>query len=93
MTEVWGGTVHIPVQWSSPISTTLREKTVKNISGTIFSFSRAAIILIALFGLGIAPGITNAQTFRGTILGSVIDKSGASVGGASVTVRNVGHRP
>src|SRR5260370_38542347 len=30
-----------------------------------------------------------AQTFRGTILGTVTDQSGASVGGAKVTVRNV----
>jgi hypothetical protein len=32
---------------------------------------------------------TNAQTFRGTILGTVTDSSGAAVSGATVTVKNV----
>src|ERR1700688_3641109 len=31
----------------------------------------------------------SAQTFRGTILGTATDASGAVVGGAKVTVRNV----
>ncbi len=62
---------------------------MKNFDGTTSSISRLGFILIALFALLIAPGIGSAQTFRGTILGSVTDKSGASVGGATVTVRNV----
>ena len=49
-----------------------------------FLLVRAAILLCLLAGLG------TAQTFRGTILGSVSDQSGAAVGGAKVTVKNIG---
>src|ERR1700719_509055 len=34
-------------------------------------------------------GATNAQTFRGTILGTVTDSSGAAIAGAAVAVKNV----
>ena len=34
-------------------------------------------------------GVLSAQTFRGTILGTVTDPSGALVSGAKVTVKNV----
>ncbi|MGB9334425.1 MAG: TonB-dependent receptor [Candidatus Acidiferrales bacterium] len=44
----------------------------------------AAIILAAIFA---APGW--AQTFRGTILGTVTDSSGAAVAGATVSIKNV----
>ena len=44
----------------------------------------AAILLVAIFA---APGW--AQTFRGTILGTVTDSSGAAVAGATVTIKNV----
>jgi Carboxypeptidase regulatory-like domain/TonB dependent receptor len=44
----------------------------------------AAILLAAIFA---APG--SAQTFRGTILGTVTDSSGAAVAGATVTIKNV----
>src|SRR5208283_6121303 len=33
---------------------------------------------------------TPAQTFRGTILGTVTDSSGAAVPGATVTIKNLG---
>jgi hypothetical protein len=39
--------------------------------------------------LVLAVGSLVAQTFRGTILGTVTDQSGAVVAGATVTVRNV----
>ena len=45
------------------------------------------VIVIALIVLIAAQG--NAQTFRGTILGTVTDATGAAVPGAAVTVRNV----
>src|SRR5690348_2072305 len=37
----------------------------------------------------VAAGSLAAQTFRGTILGTVTDASGAVVSGAKVTVKNV----
>src|SRR2546425_7320169 len=36
----------------------------------------------------LAGGVASAQTFRGTILGTVTDASGAAVAGAKVTVKN-----
>src|SRR5574340_689684 len=47
---------------------------------------RARMILVLLL---LAAGSLAAQTFRGTILGTVTDSSGAVVAGAKVTVRNV----
>ena len=44
----------------------------------------AAILAVAIFA---APGW--GQTFRGTILGTVTDSSGAAVAGATVTIKNV----
>jgi hypothetical protein len=38
----------------------------------------------------LAVGTLSAQTFRGTILGTVTDTTGAVIGGAKVTVRNTG---
>jgi carboxypeptidase family protein/TonB-dependent receptor-like protein len=38
----------------------------------------------------LAVGTLSAQTFRGTILGTVTDATGAVIGGAKVTVRNTG---
>ena len=43
--------------------------------------------LLAL--LLVVAGSTTAQTFRGTILGTVTDSSGATVPGATVTIKNV----
>src|SRR3989449_6519171 len=45
-------------------------------------------LTVVLMAGWLAAG-ARAQTFRGTILGTVTDQSGASVGGARVTVRNV----
>jgi outer membrane receptor protein involved in Fe transport len=47
---------------------------------------RLALVVIALIVLAAAPG--TAQTFRGTILGTVTDGTGAVVSGAKATVRN-----
>src|SRR3979409_2508025 len=46
-----------------------------------------ALVFVALMVLAATPG--RAQTFRGTILGTVTDATGAAVPGAAVTVRNV----
>jgi hypothetical protein len=48
---------------------------------------RARIILLFVL---LAAVTLSAQTFRGTILGTVTDASGAVVAGAKVTVKNVG---
>jgi carboxypeptidase family protein len=48
---------------------------------------RARIILVFVL---LAAVTLSAQTFRGTILGTVTDPSGAVVAGAKVTVKNVG---
>src|SRR5215470_3938423 len=42
-----------------------------------------ALLLIPLFA-----AVVSAQTFRGTILGTVSDPNGALVGGAKITVKN-----
>ena len=49
--------------------------------------ARVAMIFAAL--LLILGSQTQAQTFRGTILGTVMDTSGAAVSGANVTVKNI----
>jgi outer membrane receptor protein involved in Fe transport len=53
---------------------------------------RVRLLLCVLAGvlalvLGVGAG---AQTFRGTILGTVTDSSGAAISGATVTVKNLG---
>src|SRR5258706_1473343 len=55
------------------------------------SFFRAIrTFTLVVFSLAIFAGVsTFAQTFRGTILGSVTDSSGAAVPGATVTIKNV----
>jgi len=55
------------------------------------SFFRAIRTLaLVVFTLALFAGAsTFAQTFRGTILGSVTDSSGAAVPGATVTIKNV----
>ena len=48
---------------------------------------RMRVVLICVLLVSLAAF---GQTFRGTILGTVTDASGAVVSGAKVTVRNVG---
>jgi hypothetical protein len=48
-------------------------------------FAVAALLIVLVFSLP-----ANAQTFRGTILGTVTDTSGAAVSGATVSVKNTG---
>jgi outer membrane receptor protein involved in Fe transport len=43
------------------------------------------VVALALLALGVRAG---AQTFRGTILGTVTDTSGAAIAGATVTIKN-----
>jgi Carboxypeptidase regulatory-like domain/TonB-dependent Receptor Plug Domain/TonB dependent receptor len=47
-------------------------------------------VLTAIFFLSALAINGNAQTFRGTILGTVTDSSGAAVSGATVSVKNTG---
>ena len=47
-------------------------------------------VLAAVFFLSALAINANAQTFRGTILGTVTDTSGAAISGATVSVKNTG---
>jgi carboxypeptidase family protein/TonB-dependent receptor-like protein len=49
------------------------------------AFVLLAIVFFATWGVS-----SNAQTFRGAILGTVTDSSGSAVGGATVQVKNTG---
>src|SRR5580658_5924002 len=57
------------------------------VSINLVSISLASISLVFVL---LAAASLSAQTFRGTILGTVTDPSGAVVAGATVTVRNTG---
>jgi outer membrane receptor protein involved in Fe transport len=53
-------------------------------------FRSLRVLAFAVFTLVLLAGVaTHAQTFRGTILGSVSDSSGAAVPGATVTIKNL----
>jgi hypothetical protein len=47
---------------------------------------RLFLVVTMILGLGVATG---AQTFRGTILGTVTDSSGLPIDGATVTIKNM----
>src|ERR1700685_3605282 len=51
--------------------------------------SRALVAGCGLALLLLCALPSGAQTFRGTILGTVTDSSGAAVAGATVTVKNI----
>jgi hypothetical protein len=55
-------------------------RSIRNLGVLVFIF--AAILLFT-------GSIANAQTFRGTILGTVIDSSGAAVPAATVSIKNI----
>ena len=64
---------------------------VEFLTTTHRSLKRKAVGLATAFVLLTAlAGASSAQTFRGTILGTVSDPNGAVVPGAAVTARNVG---
>ncbi|MDQ1408449.1 MAG: hypothetical protein QOJ41_184, partial [Acidobacteriaceae bacterium] len=59
--------------------------------GFIRSLAMVRFFAVAALSMTFALGMpANAQTFRGTILGTVTDSSGAAVSGATVTVKNTG---
>src|SRR4029077_8410888 len=62
------------------------EETV--IMGCVRTFKMISIACLAAIVLFTCVDITSAQTFRGTILGTVTDSSGSSVAGATVVVKN-----
>ncbi|MDP9146355.1 MAG: carboxypeptidase regulatory-like domain-containing protein [Acidobacteriota bacterium] len=52
-----------------------------------YTLATVLVVTILVFG-AVAPG-SNAQTFRGIILGTITDSSGLAVSGAVVTVKNL----
>src|SRR5579864_9024082 len=52
--------------------------------------ARMILVSISLIFVLLAAAGVSAQTFRGTILGTVTDPSGAVIAGAKVTVKNAG---
>jgi hypothetical protein len=55
------------------------------------SFGRVAAVFLACIGLvSVLPRLAAAQAVTGTIVGTVVDSSGAVVSGAKVTISNVG---
>jgi Carboxypeptidase regulatory-like domain/TonB dependent receptor len=59
-------------------------ESIRTLAGVRF-LAIAALLMAMVFSVS-----TNAQTFRGTILGTVTDTSGAAVSGATVSVKNTG---
>ncbi|HEX4641956.1 MAG TPA: carboxypeptidase regulatory-like domain-containing protein, partial [Candidatus Acidoferrales bacterium] len=57
---------------------------VQGVSG-ILKFMRGFFVVLVMCA---AASVVSGQTFRGTVLGTVTDVSGATVPGATVTVRN-----
>ena len=52
-------------------------------------FMKAKVVFFFCCCFALMTGLVTAQTFRGTILGTVTDPSGAVVTGAKVTVKNL----
>ncbi len=59
---------------------------MKKSQGCCFDFARV-LFIVSILVLSASSG--SAQTFRGTILGTVTDTTGAVVPGAKITIRNV----
>src|ERR1700693_3713007 len=56
--------------------------------GCVRIYKSALVVALAATVLLFCNAV-NAQTFRGTILGTVTDSSGAAIAGAAVAVKNV----
>src|SRR5207237_2888356 len=56
--------------------------------GCAYNFRLAFVVCLSAILL-FCSGAAMAQTFRGTILGTVTDSTGASIAGAAVAVKNV----
>lgn len=55
-----------------------------------FSFRKEPLVVLAVLFLVLLTSLSNAQTFRGTILGTITDNSGAVIPAANITVKNTG---
>src|SRR5271154_4028739 len=86
-----GGAAEISIAvrnlWKFSLGIFFGSQREKQMNRSIRSLSAWVCLLTALFVLNCH--CANAQTFRGTILGSVSDSSGASVPGATVTIKNL----
>ena len=56
--------------------------------GCVRTFKMLSILSLGTAVLLLCGGIATAQTFRGTILGTVTDSTGSSIAGATVVVKN-----
>src|SRR5438445_2509662 len=72
--------------WGESMKTRNSEEIV--MMGCVRNFKFALVVCLAAVLLLCSSAVT-AQTFRGTILGTVTDSTGASIAGAAVAVRNV----
>ena len=57
---------------------------------SVFSLRRVAALLLLYAFVAFSSGSLSAQTFRGTVLGTVTDPNGAVIPGARVMAKNVG---
>jgi len=64
--------------------------TMRPMRGVRVAACGCAVVVWLILSLAVWGETAEAQTFRGTILGTVTDPTGASVAGATVTVKNLG---
>ena len=68
----------------------MNSKKIEEISMSRYFRHLIALSVACLIALMIlCGGAAEAQTFRGTVLGTVTDSSGAAVAGAAVQVKNI----
>lgn len=77
---------------SYPMSQTLLKEIIMQQMNSKLALSAKALgaLLAVLLTACLAPGLANAQTLYGSIVGSVTDPQGAALPGVSVTITNTG---
>jgi hypothetical protein len=82
------GGIDMTFNWEKCLGNSAVDTKETAMKGSSFSPRWGALVAVLGALLLLAAG-TSAQTFRGTILGTVTDSSGAAVTGANVTVKNL----